>query len=112
MKTYVYISDAKVDMYYSQIPKRFFEKLGTELSVELFGVKGSLKWDFEQNRISKLTAVVNYIEKNEEVGTVDKPKTFFRGKMSLRWGPAVNHNGVVFFGGGHKKNRCRIVRVT
>jgi hypothetical protein len=53
----------------------------------------------EENRVSKLTAVVNYIEKNEKVGTVDKPKTFFRGKMALRWGPAVYHEGVVFFGG-------------
>ncbi len=31
--------------------------------------------------------VVNYIENNMDVGTIDQPKTYFKGSLPMSWGP-------------------------
>ena len=73
MKHYVYISDSKVDMYYSQIPKKIRDKIAVELGINLgmFSLnvkgKGNEKTPLE-TRIEKLRLVVNYIEKTGRWG--------------------------------------------
>lgn len=104
MKFYIYISDAKVDMLYSQIPQGPLKKIATELRIDLnilgAGIGTTLKKEqIEQNRYSRLQVVVKYIEKqkNPKIGTVDAPETFFKGTLPMLWGPLTEE--IVYFAG-------------
>lgn len=83
MKYYVYISDTKVDMLYSQIPKKILDKIAVELGINLgiFSLTAKGKGNQEETRYEKLKLVVNYIENNMDVGTVDQPKAYFKGSI-------------------------------
>jgi hypothetical protein len=99
MKYYVYISDTKVDMLYSQIPQNILRKIAAELNINLgifsLSVKG--KENEEKTRYEKLKLVVNYIENNMDVGTVDQPKAYFKGSLPMQWRRLVE--GLVYFAG-------------
>ena len=98
-------------MLYSQIPKKMRDRIAVELGINLgmfsLNVKGKENEEKTplQTRIEKLRLVVNYIEKNMEVGTVDQPKTYFKGSLPMRWGLyRAQHlgqadKGIVYFGG-------------
>ena len=89
MKYYVYISDDKVDMLYSQIPKKMLDKIAVELGINLgiFSLTAKGKGNQEETCYEKLMVVVNYIENNMDVGTIDQPKTYFKGSLPMRWEP-------------------------
>src|SRR5215210_3594140 len=101
MKYYVYISDSKVDMLYSQIPKRILDRIAADLNVNLgiFSLSVKEKENQEKTRYEKLKLVVNYIENNMEVGTVDEPNAYFTGLLPMRWGEYRVDSGLVYFGG-------------
>lgn len=91
MKYYVYVSDAKVDMLYSQIGKSLLKKIAMELSIDLkplgAGLGATIKQkQSEETRYSKLRLVVEYVEKHLNVGWVDAPGTYFKGSLPLSWG--------------------------
>lgn len=99
MKYYIYVSDTKVDMLFAQIPTRLRDKVATELKIDLKVLSATFKEDpSEATRFSKLKVVVKYIEKYEQVGTVDAPENFFSGTLTLRWGPYPKSE-MVYFGG-------------
>lgn len=88
-------------MLYEQIPARLRDRIATELKfdLKLFSATFS-ESPTASTRISKLQLVVNYIEKNEPVGTVDEPAKFFSEIMNLRWGPfGRDSEQMVYFGG-------------
>jgi hypothetical protein len=88
IRTYRYVSDTKVDMYAAQIPRGLRDKIAAELSINVQLVGVTLKQQpSDETRYSKLRLVVDYIEKNEPVGTVEKPQTYFKGTLPMRWGP-------------------------
>jgi hypothetical protein len=104
MKYYIYISDAKVDMLYSQIPQKLKSNLAAELKIDLKVLSASVKREkSEETRYSKLQIVIDYIEEHMAVGTVDSPKAYFRGTMPIKWGPYGSREPVVYFGGATKK---------
>jgi hypothetical protein len=103
LKYYVYISDAKVDMLYPQIPKGRLRRLASELSINLkllaAEISTTVKNDQSQEtRYSKLRLIVKYIEKEAHVGTVDHPGTYFKGTLFMHWGRLENSDTVYFTG--------------
>lgn len=62
LKYYLYLSNAKVDMLYSQV--------GSE----------------EAARTQKLKVVLDYLERAGAIGTVDEPQQYFRARMEVEWG--------------------------
>ena len=96
MKYYSYISNSKLDMLFPQIPRTFLEDIAGELSVNFGLLKATLKDKaLTENRLSKLDAVVKYIEKNSTFGTVDQPDTYIRGVANMY---SVNFDeGMVLF---------------
>ena len=76
-------------MLYSQIPKKMLDKIAVELGINLGIFKGTAKGkgNQEETCYEKLMVVVNYIENNMDVGTIDQPKTYFKGSLPMRWGP-------------------------
>jgi hypothetical protein len=85
LKTYLYISDAKVDMYYAQISSRQREaiarKLGLDVKAALYPAVHS---DHpEEARFTRLAIVCQYLEAND-VGSLESPSRYFRGVMPMK----------------------------
>ncbi len=101
MKYYIYISDTKVDMLYPQIPKSILKKIASTLSIDLklLGAEISVAGkgnSSDDTRYSKVQIVSEYIEKHLDVGSIDAPSTYLKGKLSMGWGPTL---GIAYFGG-------------
>jgi hypothetical protein len=103
MKYYIYVSEAKVDMIFSQIPKRARDRIATELKFDLKIFSTIFKeGEAKDTLYSKLKVVIDYIEKNYDVGTIDNPKEYFKGNLPMRWGPFPPNEmpaSVVYFAG-------------
>jgi hypothetical protein len=84
MKFYTYVSDAKVEMLFDQMPKGPLERIATELRIDLKVVSLSLKdRETDQNRFRRLAIVTAYIDSHLEVGSIEDPKPWFRGTARL-----------------------------
>lgn len=84
MKYYVYVSDAKVDMLFAQIPIPLLKRLSAELRIDLkvasvtVGVSAK-----EATRYDRLTVVLEYLRRNEPFGWVDSPASYFEETIPL-----------------------------
>lgn len=105
MKYYVYISDAKIDMLLPQIPHEVKQRLATEFKfdLKLLSVARRSETESEDNRITRLEAVVAFIREYGNIGPVDQPDHYVEGTMEMRWGPYGDKVGeqspLVYFGG-------------
>ena len=77
---YLYISESKVNMLFPQIPQETKGKLGAEVEASLGVLKAKVKSEKEsqpkENLIAQLQAVVDYLKRSEQPGSVDKPKSW------------------------------------
>jgi hypothetical protein len=87
MKYYIYISDAKVDMLFSQIPHDIKKKVALEFGfdLKLFSAKRKVETELEDDRIARLEAVLAFIREYGKIGTVDKPNEYIEGTMAMRF---------------------------
>lgn len=105
LKYYRYISDTKVNMLYPQIRKGIRDHLksvGFDVNLRVVSISTKLKEAEEwESKLSKLHAIINYLVENDEVGTVDSPKEYFKGTVQMRQGPYGGpwYRGLVYFGG-------------
>ena len=110
MKYYLYVSDTKVDMLYSQIPDRERHTIATELKIDLKLLSATFKeTPPAETRYSRLQVVCDYIRRQDSIGSIHDTKPYFEGKLMMSWGPVVNGYGsegrgkvrsaVIFFAG-------------
>ncbi|WBL42368.1 SAVMC3_10250 family protein [Algoriphagus halophytocola] len=103
LKYYVYISDTKVNMLYSQIPAKFLEKVQGDVRLNFGFLSGTLKKEKkseENDVIKKLGSVNNYILQHESVGTVENPLNYISGRLRLKYGIVSEYaSDIAFFGG-------------
>ncbi len=85
-KYYLYISDSKIDMLYAQ--------------------GGPDRDARAQDSSYKLGAILAKLAQAGRIGTIDEPKEYFAGAMSMRWGscifpfvPQLTPSPLVYFGG-------------
>lgn len=102
MKYYIYISDMKIEMLYPQIPQSLLKKIASNLSIDLklFGAEVSVaskSSSSDETRYAKVRIVSEYIEKHLDVGSIDAPGTYFKGILSMTWGPIYDQ--AVYFSG-------------
>jgi hypothetical protein len=104
MKYYIYISDAKVDMLLPQIPHEIKKKVATEYGVDLkfLIAKRKVESEAEDNRITRLEAVLAFIREYGNVGSVDQPDEYCEGIMPMRF-LAPNYAPVVYVSGHTEK---------
>jgi len=106
-KYFIYVSDQKVDMLYAQISNTARRTLQAEFDQSSRSSESSGQ---EADRYSKLRVVAGYIDRTFDVGTVDDPRSYFRGVHDMRWGPYGHSEGafmnkyeldakIVYFGG-------------
>ncbi|WP_030185352.1 DUF7019 family protein [Streptomyces sp. NRRL S-813] len=100
---YLYISDDKVDMLLSQLGSSFTRRRTTGIGVDLKIVNAT--WGMESStdadRIRRLGKVLRRLDRSGDVGSVDAPGPFFRGRLPMRWGALAHEDdmSLVFFGG-------------
>ncbi|MFE6281095.1 DUF7019 family protein [Streptomyces sp. NPDC057877] len=101
LRYYVYISDAKVDMLLPQVDAGFARRRATEVVVSLkfVSARRSVETD-AADRVARLERVVRYLDDFGDVGTVDEPGQYVRGRLPMRWGPLpLGPSPLVYFGG-------------
>jgi hypothetical protein len=103
MKYYIYISDAKVDMLFRQVPHDIKKKVALEFKMDLKLLSASRRTESEDNRIARLETVVDFIREYGKLGSVDEPDDYVADSMSMRWGDYAGGwdepSPVVYFGG-------------
>jgi Family of unknown function (DUF7019) len=102
LKYYLYVSDSKVDMLFSQIPLKWTESICTELKLDLKLISLNIKPETkEDTRYSKLNVVIEYLRRNNLLGTISSPGSYFAGSLPLAF--TVVGSTAVFCGReGHK----------
>lgn len=92
MKYYLYISDAKVDMLLPQIPHEAKTRIATEFKfdLKLLGASRKTETESDDNRFTRLEAVVAFIREYGNLSSVDQPDEYVEGNMEMRWGPYIN----------------------
>ena len=85
VKFYLYISDAKVDMLLPQIPHETKKKIATEFGFDfkIFKAGRKSEEDTEDNRITRLEAVVAFLREYGNLGSIDKPDDFIEGSALM-----------------------------
>jgi hypothetical protein len=88
VKFYLYISDAKVDMLFPQVPHDIKKKVATEWKMDLKLLSASRRVDTEDedNRIARLETVVDFIKESGNVGTIDEPDEYIADTLTMCWG--------------------------
>ena len=85
MRYYTYISDAKLDLLYGQIPPKLLSRLSAEFRVDLKVVSMSVQMDrAEAARFDKLRIVERYLDENFDISGIADPAVWFRGGLGLR----------------------------
>jgi hypothetical protein len=89
LKYYLYISQAKVDMLFPQIPASFLSGAEAEwklnLGVTSVGLK-SRSPEKPTELTGRVSSVAAYIRQHELVGTTQSPAAWFQGTEKFRWG--------------------------
>lgn len=101
MRYYVYISDAKVDMLYEQIPQGPRARIAAELKIDLKVVSVSIRdRGTDSTRLGRLQVVENYLKRTEQVGSFANPSAWFEDRLTLRSGVYRSApGGLVYFSG-------------
>jgi hypothetical protein len=96
MRYHLYVSDTKIDMMYAQIPHATRQRTSMEFGVDLKLVKGSRKTEkeIEENRFTRLDAIVDYLEESGSIGSLDEPKEYVRAVIPMKFAP-WGHRGRV-----------------
>ncbi|MDJ0801110.1 MAG: CHAT domain-containing protein [Calothrix sp. MO_167.B12] len=94
IKFYIYISETKVNMLYSQL---------------ILGLNKDS--NFEQSMQEKLAVVHHYYTENhKEVGTIKEPKTYISGTLPLRYGIVTEYaSDIAYFGSKFDKNTLSLI---
>ncbi len=101
LRYYVYISDAKVDMLLPQVDAGFTRRRATEVGISLKFVSARRSVESAaSDRVARLERVVRHLDDFGDVGTVDAPGQYVRGRLPMRWGPLpLGPSPLVYFGG-------------
>jgi hypothetical protein len=106
-KYFLYISDTKINMLLSQIAPDAKAKIATEFKVDvkLLSIARKSERESGADRIARLNVVTQFLEEFGDVGTIDEPGDFFKGHLTMRWGPYRDDfipsgpEPLVYFGG-------------
>jgi hypothetical protein len=100
VRDYLYVSDAKIDMLFEQIPVPLVKKITADLTLNLKVLSVSLRGNpSATTRYAKLGVVERYLHEYLGVGPLDAPQRYMYGTLRMRWGPVGADGSTVFFGG-------------
>lgn len=92
---YLYVSQTKVDMLLSQIPKIGIQSIAASLKIDLSILELQVETTLD-TRLDKTRLVESYLRENAWVGDIDDGAEYVAGTMPLSWGEI---EGTVIFAG-------------
>lgn len=85
MRYYLYVSTAKLDMLYEQIPPKLLRRLAVEAKVDLKVLSVSVQSPrAEASTYDRLDIVEAYLDREFDVGWMTEATPWFRGEAGLR----------------------------
>jgi hypothetical protein len=100
MRYYLYVSQAKLDMLFDQIPQKVMPRLVTEAKLDLKVVGVSLQRPGgELTRYHRLDIVEEYLAQEYDIGWMTEPSFWFRGDLGLRISVARDDGGPMLMAG-------------
>jgi hypothetical protein len=100
VRYYLYVSEAKLDMLFDQIPQTVVPRLVSEAKVDLKIVGVSVRRaGGELNRYNRLDIVEEYLAREYDIGWMSESSFWFRGDLGLRISVTGNGKGPVFMTG-------------
>lgn len=87
MKYYLYISDSKIEMLYSQIATSTGRSREASIGFDVKVLKGEIKHGrgVPENSVTRLNNVVEALRNSGAVGSIDAPKKYIGGTLSMTW---------------------------
>jgi hypothetical protein len=94
IRTFVYLSSAKLEPLYHQIkePARKRIALTLGISVPVFPIAPKVEAEIRPpttNEMDMLAIVLSHLDEAGGIGTVDEPLGYFAGQLTLRWAAAT-----------------------
>lgn len=85
MRYYLYVSRAKVDMLFGQIPRKLLPQLVTEARADLKVLSVSVRQPREEPTLyDRLNVVETHLDREYDIGWMTEPARWFRGESGLR----------------------------
>src|ERR1700722_17668848 len=116
MKYFVYISKTKISMLEEQAPQSFWSrvlaKIKPEIGFEKFGFKAKLSADnldlsMQQTHLDK---ALGSLAADDEIGTVDRPRSWFKGELAMKWGAFQDYAAdLVLFSGASDRTQVYLL---
>jgi hypothetical protein len=93
MRSFVYLSRAKLEPLYAHVkePVRKRVALALGITVPVLPVAPHLGAELRPpttSEVGMLAAVLAHLDENGLIGTVDEPRAYFAGRLTLNWGAA------------------------
>jgi hypothetical protein len=109
IKWYLYVSDSKLQMLFQQVAKGSKKEIEWKAGYAGIGLSRKKESDETADRDDMLKAVIEALEYNTQVGTLENPNLYIKGIMPIRWGMYndlgrrdPDHGPLVYFGGFDK----------
>ncbi|GLF93100.1 DUF7019 family protein [Streptomyces yaizuensis] len=100
MRYYLYLSGAKLDMLYGQIPAGLMRRLAVEAQLDLKVLKVVLQSPRgELSDYDRLALVESYLDREFDVSWMTGPSSWFRGDLDLQIAGYGSAEGPVFMAG-------------
>ena len=98
LRNYVYLSKRKLDVYFPQVPKAFWEGATTKVGFDVKLAKAEISATETPPSIDheKIERLISFLDEEGVVGTIERPRKFFSGNFSAK---SITDGRVVFFGG-------------
>jgi hypothetical protein len=107
-KHFVYLSPPKIDSLFGQIASKDLRSIARSVTVDLKVLKAEFgpATARPETVYSRLRVVLEYLDRQTMIGSIDEPGAYFAGRIPMRWGPyqrssdpAGLPSGIVYFGG-------------
>jgi hypothetical protein len=91
MRSFVYLSSAKLELLYAHVPESLKKRtaLSFGISIPVLPLAPRLGAEVRPpstNEVTMLAAVLAHLDESGDIGTVARPRGYFAGQMTLRWG--------------------------
>ena len=98
MKYFIYISGAKVEMLFEQIPSNRLKKITTNLGINLGFFKAEFQSETNAVTLAKKIQIIEEYLTNK-TGTIDYPEDYVCDEAYVKWGPYDEFDELIYFTG-------------
>jgi hypothetical protein len=114
LRYYLYISASKIEMLYPQLSADVKEKKAAEWKIDVKFLSYSRKSENEptDTQPARLEAIVETLNMQEKIGTIEEPREYFAGCIKMRWGIYADNGRpndeppLIYFGGTSDDTVC------